>query len=69
MVSVIQSALFNIWLKQRMEAGDFDTLLSGDVAKKTDTGGMFTVEDLNTEARRFAAGENRLHRSPCLDSR
>jgi tRNA pseudouridine13 synthase len=57
MVSVVQSALFNIWLKQRMQAGDYRRLLSGDVVKKTDTGGMFTVEDLVTENPRFTAGE------------
>lgn len=57
MVSVVQSALFNIWLKQRMAAGDYRRLLAGDIVKKADTGGMFTVEDLSTDARRFAAGE------------
>ena len=57
MVSVVQSALFNIWLKQRMQAGDYRRLLSGDVVKKTDTGGMFTVDDLAIEDPRFTAGE------------
>jgi tRNA pseudouridine13 synthase len=57
MVSVVQSALFNIWLKERMEAGEYKQLLKGDVVKKTDTGGMFTVEDLATESSRFEAGE------------
>jgi tRNA pseudouridine13 synthase len=57
MVSVVQSALFNIWLKQRMAAGDYRQLLTGDIVKKTDTGGMFTVEDAAVDAQRFAAGE------------
>ena len=57
MVSVVQSALFNIWLKQRMQAGDYRRLLKGDVVKKTDTGGMFTVADLAVETPRFDAGE------------
>ena len=57
MVSVVQSALFNIWLKQRMETGTFRQLVDGDVVKKTDTGGMFTVEDLSVDTRRFKAGE------------
>lgn len=57
MVSVVQSALFNIWLKQRMQAGDYRRLLSGDIVKRTDTGGMFTVDDLAIEAPRFTAGE------------
>ena len=57
MVSVVQSALFNIWLKQRMQAGDYRRLLSGDIVKKTDTGGMFTVDDTAIEEPRFTAGE------------
>ncbi len=57
MASVVQSALFNIWLKQRMAAGNYQRLLAGDIVKKTDTGGMFTVEELTIEEQRFAAGE------------
>jgi len=57
MVSVVQSALFNIWLKQRIQTGDYRRLLAGDIVKKTDTGGMFTVEDLTIDAQRFTAGE------------
>lgn len=57
MVSVVQSALFNIWLKKRMEAGDYRRLLTGDIVKKTDTGGMFIVDDPVIESPRFAAGE------------
>lgn len=53
MVSVVQSALFNIWLRERMDAGDFHNLLDGDIVKKTDTGGMFSVEDLAAESVRF----------------
>ncbi len=57
MVSVVQSALFNIWLKKRMETGDYRRLLAGDIVKKTDTGGMFIVDDPVIESPRFAAGE------------
>jgi tRNA pseudouridine13 synthase len=57
MVSVVQAALFNIWLKQRMENGRFRRLLAGDIVKKTDTGGMFTVDDPSVEGPRFTAGE------------
>jgi tRNA pseudouridine13 synthase len=56
MVSVVQSALFNIWLQERIQEGDYRELLAGDVAKKTDTGGMFTVEDPVAENERFTAG-------------
>lgn len=57
LVSAVQSALFNIWLKQRMQDDAYRRVLAGDIAKKTDTGGMFTVEDLPIEAERFTAGE------------
>lgn len=56
MVSVVQSALFNRWLQTRMERDDFNRLLDGDIVKKTDTGGMFIVDDLTAESARFAAG-------------
>lgn len=57
MVSVVQSALFNIWLRERIEEGVYRQLLKGDVVKKTDTGGMFTVADLAAETPRFESGE------------
>ncbi|WP_155312915.1 tRNA pseudouridine(13) synthase TruD [Desulfosarcina ovata] len=57
LVSAVQSALFNIWLRQRMEAGVYRQLLAGDIVKKTDTGGMFTVEDIAVDGERFANGE------------
>jgi len=55
MVSVLQSALFNLWLKDRIEREEGNILLKGDVAKKTDTGGIFVVEDLEEAQQRFAA--------------
>jgi tRNA pseudouridine13 synthase len=57
MVSAVQSALFNIWLKERMEGGTYRELIAGDIVKKTDSGGMFIVEDLALEGERFAAGQ------------
>ena len=56
MVSVVQSALFNIWLDRRIRDGNFGRLLTGDIVKKTDTGGMFSVDDVATESARFDAG-------------
>jgi len=50
-------ALFNIWLKQRIEDGCYGRLMAGDIVKKSDTGGMFTVENPATESPRFNAGE------------
>jgi tRNA pseudouridine13 synthase len=51
-VSALQSALFNRYLAVRIEEGLLDGLLLGDVAKKHDTGGMFTVEDVTAERPR-----------------
>lgn len=48
-----QSALFNRWLTTRIDEDLFDQLLEGDVAKKTDTGGLFEVKDLAQEQPRF----------------
>jgi tRNA pseudouridine13 synthase len=55
-VSVLQSALFNYWLIERIRRGHFRMLLQGDVARKTDTGGLFIVEDLEEAAQRFESG-------------
>ncbi len=55
MVSVLQSALFNCWLIERIQRGEFNTVIEGDVARKTDTGGLFIVDDLDEAVRRFAA--------------
>lgn len=57
MLSAYQALLFNVWLSERMSRGWFDRLLEGDWAKKTDTGGMFLVEDAAVDTARLAAGE------------
>jgi tRNA pseudouridine13 synthase len=54
MVSALQSALYNLWLKERIERDEFSTLVMGDLVQKTDTGGLFVVEDLQEAAQRFA---------------
>lgn len=56
LLSAYQSALFNAWLVERMRRGWFETILQGDVAKKTDTGGIFEVEDEAAELGRFREG-------------
>ena len=53
LLSAYQSALFNAWLVERIRNGWFETLLQGDLAKKTDTGGLFEVEDAAVESERF----------------
>lgn len=54
-VSVLQSALFNVWLAERIRRGDGAAILQGDVAQKCDTGGLFVVDDAAEAAQRFAS--------------
>ncbi|MBI5063980.1 MAG: tRNA pseudouridine(13) synthase TruD [Desulfatitalea sp.] len=56
LVSALQSGLFNLWLAERMAQGEYRTLRQGDVVQKTDTGGLFVVQDLAEAATRFAQG-------------
>jgi tRNA pseudouridine13 synthase len=49
-VSAFQSVIFNAVLARRIET--LDRLLPGDLAKKTDTGGVFPVEDIQAEQPR-----------------
>ena len=57
LISAYQSELFNRWLAARIDAGQFQNLLAGDVARRTDSGGLFVVEDLAQERPRFESGE------------
>ena len=56
LVSALQSALFNYWLKERILRNDFSRILPGDVARKTDTGGLFVVDDDAEADERFRRG-------------
>lgn len=56
-VSSLQSALFNQVVAARIENGTVDTVIAGDIAKKEDTGGIFTVEDVAAERPRAATWE------------
>lgn len=53
----VQSAVFNHVVSLRLDEGCFDALLTGDMAKKHDTGGVFLVEDAALESLRAARGE------------
>ena len=57
LVSAYQSYLCNRYLAARVESGAFDRLLSGDVAKKYATGGIFDVEDVAVEQPRYQGHE------------
>ena len=57
LVSSYLSHLCNRYLVERVESGNFTRIIAGDLAKKHDTGGVFTVEDAGVEQPRFEAGE------------
>jgi tRNA pseudouridine13 synthase len=57
LLSAYQAELFNTWLVERTQWGWFDRLLTGDIAKKLDTGGLFEVENATLEAPRFQQRE------------
>lgn len=52
-LSAVQSALFNVYLARRMEAGLLHTVLEGDVMCKLPRGGMFVAQDVAAEQARF----------------
>jgi tRNA pseudouridine13 synthase len=56
-VNAAQSWMFNQVLARRMEAGNFDQLLAGDLAFKHENGACFMVEDAGAERPRAAAFE------------
>ncbi len=51
-ISAFQSALFNQYLTARIQQGPMDAVVLGDIARKETTGGLFHVEDVETERRR-----------------
>lgn len=53
LVSSFQSYLCNLYLVRRIESGNFKKILKGDIAKKYDTGGLFEVEDVEEEQKRY----------------
>ena len=56
-VSALQSALFNRWAELRHAGAGFSRALVGDLLMKTDSGGVFMVEDPDVETARILAGE------------
>ena len=55
--SALQSHIFNTLLKLRIEGGTYDGIISGDMAQKHETGGMFVVDDPEAESKRALALE------------
>lgn len=56
-VSALQSLLFNALLAERIDEGLFGSVVTGDWARKHDTGGVFRVEDGALESPRAARME------------
>ncbi|HEY6881937.1 MAG TPA: tRNA pseudouridine(13) synthase TruD [Polyangiales bacterium] len=56
-VSTLQSALFNVWLGERIGSGTLATAVSGDVMRKEDTGGLFVSSDPTCDGPRVANWE------------
>lgn len=57
LLSALQSALFNQVVARRMRDGTLDTVIPGDIAKKEDTGGIFTVDAVTVDRLRAEAWE------------
>ena len=57
LISSYQSELCNQYLAQRLNQGLFQRILSGDVAKKYATGGIFDVSEPEIDQLRFDAQE------------
>ena len=62
-LSSVQSALFNLYLAQRLQDGLLHCVLPGDVMAKWPFGGMFTVTDVAAEQARFDRRET-VHTGP-----
>jgi len=67
-MSAWQSSLFDRWLAERMQRGDFERVLAGDVAKKLDNGALFDVVDAVQENERVARREI-THSGPMFGSK
>ena len=61
-IAALQSHLFNLLLKRRIELGVYHRTLPGDRAQRHDTGGVFIVDDPDAESARVL----RLEISPLL---
>jgi tRNA pseudouridine13 synthase len=57
LLSSLQSFIYNHYLASRLTGGLFARVLTGDICKKHDTGGLFASENGELETARFLAGE------------
>ncbi|ATH07444.1 hypothetical protein BIY24_05655 [Halobacteriovorax marinus] len=52
-LSAYQSKLFNEWLSHRVQAGDFSTILEGDLLQNIEGGRTFQINDFNQSVEEF----------------
>jgi tRNA pseudouridine13 synthase len=57
LVSAFQSALFNQYLEKRMKDGLYAKVITGDILRKVETGGIFATADPAVDQPRLDAGE------------
>ena len=57
LVSALQSHLFNTYLEERMRLGQHNTVRSGDMMVKVDSGGPFVCDDPDVDQGRYDAFE------------
>ncbi|MDB4991715.1 MAG: tRNA pseudouridine 13 synthase [Myxococcaceae bacterium] len=56
-VSTLQSALFNAWLAERIERGDYLRALPGDILRKEESGGLFPCTEPDVDSARVRSWE------------
>ncbi|UQZ90659.1 tRNA pseudouridine(13) synthase TruD [Deltaproteobacteria bacterium Smac51] len=57
LLSSLQSFIYNHYLGERVNRGLFPVVMTGDICKKYETGGIFTSENGQAETARFRQGE------------
>jgi tRNA pseudouridine13 synthase len=57
LMSALQSALFNVWLAERVSDGLYARPVPGDLLRKEDSGGLFINEDNEAAEQRMNAWE------------
>lgn len=57
LLSSLQSFIYNHYLSERIKREKFQSVMTGDICKKHETGGIFTSEDGAAETERLLAGE------------
>jgi tRNA pseudouridine13 synthase len=57
LISALQSAMFNEYLRRRMDDGLFGRVIDGDILQKIDSGGIFATTEPALDQARVDAGE------------